>query len=252
MLARDCVAERLVALPYGTALLSLALPGWYEGNQVRVERLPAGWDAERIWADVERLHAGAQLDHRRLAIVEPALVEPLTALAGEGWDVAHLVAMVRRSAADPPPPPFDVTRLDADEYDAIRRRQLAAHDWARAPGMTEQMLAADTREAATGRVTRFGVRGDDGEIAGFATLLRFGGAGEIDNVEVLEPFRGRGCGRAVVTAAAEAGAGAGCDPVFVVADAGDERAVGLYAALGFEEAGRYVEMTRPLATAGGA
>lgn len=247
MLGRDCVAERLVALPYGTALLSLALPGWYEGNQVRVERLPAGWDADAIWADVERIQADASLTHRRIAIVDPELVEPLTALAARapGWEVARLVAMVRRHRADRPPPPATVDLLDAEDYEEVRRRQLATYEWARPPGIIDQMVAADAREDATHRVRRFGVRGDDGELVGFASLLRFGGAGEIDNVEVLEPFRGRGYGRAIVAAAADAAQAASCNPVFLVADADDERAVGLYTALGFEPEERYVEMTLP-------
>jgi ribosomal protein S18 acetylase RimI-like enzyme len=254
MLSRDCVAERLVAVPYGTALLSLALPGWYEGNQVRVERLPAGWDAEAIWTDIERVHADAGLTHRRVAIVEPSLVEPLTALAARapGWDVVRLVAMVRRHRADRPPQPAAVDVLDAEDYADIRRRQLAAYEWARPPGIVDQMLAADAREDASERVRRFGVRGEDGELVGFASLLRFGGAGEIDNVEVLEPFRGRGYGRAVVAATADAATAASCEPVFLVADADDERAVGLYTALGFEPEERYVEMTlAPGATSAG-
>ena len=254
MLSRDSVAERLVALPYGTALLSLALPGWYEGNQVRVERLPAGWDADRIWADVERIHADAGLEHRRIAIVEPELDEPLIerAEAATGWDVVRLVAMVRRGREDRAAPPFAVEVLDAGDYAAIRRRQLAAYDWAKPPGIADQMLAADAREDATGRVRRYGVRGEDGELVGFASLLRFAGTGEIDNVEVLEPFRGRGYGRAVVAATADAATAASCEPVFLVADADDERAVGLYTALGFEPEERYVEMTlAPGATSAG-
>jgi ribosomal protein S18 acetylase RimI-like enzyme len=252
MLAQDVVAQRLVALPYGTALLSPALPAWYEGNHVRVERRPAGWTADAIFHDARQRLADAGLAHRRLIVVDRELHEPLAALAAaDAWDVTWLVAMVLRGRADRPPPSVAVEQLDAETYALFRRRQLAAHDWAREPGVLDQILAADAREHATGRVRRFGVHDTDGTLAGMATLQRFGGAGEVDNVEVLEERRGRGLGRAVVAAVADAARAASCEPVFLVVDADDPVPMKLYEQLGFETVDRMLELTlRPAAATG--
>lgn len=243
MLAQDAVAERLVALPYGTALLSPALPDWYEGNQVRVERAAAGWEPEAIFEDAQHRLEQAGLAHRRILVAVPALAEPLAVLAdGAGWDVVSLVAMALPAGAALGPGP-GVEAIGAEAYAAFRRRQLAAYPWAQAPGVVDQLLAADHREETRGDARRFGVRGADGELAGMATLHRFAGAGEIDNVEVLAEHRGTGLGKALVLGVAAAAREADCDPLFLVADAQDPVARGLYERLGFVVVDGQLELT---------
>lgn len=73
-----------------------------------------------------------------------------------------------------------------------------------------------------------------GEIAGWCEMRRSEAEGQVEDVVVLEPFRGRGLARALVCGAVEHLQMKGCDPIFVVAD--DEDTVkDLYSRLGFDE-----------------
>ncbi len=72
------------------------------------------------------------------------------------------------------------------------------------------------------------------EIVGWCEMRRFGAEGQIEDVVVLEPYRGRGLARALVCAAVEQLRMEGCDPIFVVADDNDT-VKDLYSRLGFDE-----------------
>ncbi len=63
-------------------------------------------------------------------------------------------------------------------------------------------------------------------------------AGCIDDVYVVPPLRGHGLGRAITRAAMAAGGW------FLFTEVADPRPQALYRSLGFEEAGRLVQLTR--------
>jgi predicted GNAT family acetyltransferase len=67
---------------------------------------------------------------------------------------------------------------------------------------------------------------------------------EIDNVNTLERFRGRGIARAVVGRAVQEGLDRGADVIFLIADDADWPKQ-LYAKLGFDPIGGFWQFTKP-------
>jgi ribosomal protein S18 acetylase RimI-like enzyme len=66
---------------------------------------------------------------------------------------------------------------------------------------------------------------------------------QVENVDTLEEFRGRGVARSVVLRAVEAARDADAEHVFIVADDADWPRE-LYARLGFDRVGRTRQFTR--------
>ena len=83
----------------------------------------------------------------------------------------------------------------------------------------------------------------DGTLAGRCELLENGADAQIEYVDTLEEYRGRGVARAVVLAAAEAARRAGADRVFIATDM-DDGPKPLYERFGFEPNGHEWEFTR--------
>ena len=77
----------------------------------------------------------------------------------------------------------------------------------------------------------------EGEVAGWCEMRRHEAAGQVEDVVVLEPFRGMGLARALVGGAVERLWEDGCDLIFVVADDKDT-VKELYRRLGFDDARR--------------
>jgi ribosomal protein S18 acetylase RimI-like enzyme len=77
----------------------------------------------------------------------------------------------------------------------------------------------------------------DGEVAGWCEVRGIETRGQVEDVVVLEPFRGRGLARALVGGAVERLRADGCDRIAVVADDNDT-VKDLYRHLGFDDAGR--------------
>jgi len=73
---------------------------------------------------------------------------------------------------------------------------------------------------------------------GFVLVRAAGDEAEILTLAVAPEARGRGLGRALVRAAAEAAAELGAKALFLEVAVDNQAALGLYAALGFTEAGR--------------
>ena len=83
----------------------------------------------------------------------------------------------------------------------------------------------------------------DGILAGQCELYVNGADAQIEYVDTLEEYRGRGVARAVVLAAAEAARRAGADRVFIATDM-DDGPKPLYERFGFDPIGREWEFTR--------
>jgi predicted GNAT family acetyltransferase len=67
---------------------------------------------------------------------------------------------------------------------------------------------------------------------------------QIETVDTLEEYRGRGLARSLVLAATDAALAAGADLVLIVAD-DDDWPKELYSKLGFDPAGRFWQFTLP-------
>ena len=83
----------------------------------------------------------------------------------------------------------------------------------------------------------------DGALAGQCELYVDGADAQVEFVDTLEEFRGRGVARAVVLGAAEAAREAGADRVFILADENDWPKE-LYRRLGFDPMARRWEVQR--------
>src|SRR4051812_23342365 len=230
MAVEDAIVDRVRLLPFGAALETPSCPQWHAGNALRVTSAPSGAGAVlSVAAEViERLG----WTHRRVVIMEPALVESLAA-AAIGWTVMRLLVMARRRPPDPGPLGWRVGRLSPEEHAAIRGAFIAEQPWA-SPAAVAQILTGEGRLDVLGNARRVGVWSAAAELVGVASALGFGAAWEIDNVSVLEAHRGQGYGRAVTAAAMATAVEAGAKDVFLLAEADDPRPQRLYGQLGFD------------------
>lgn len=91
------------------------------------------------------------------------------------------------------------------------------------------------------------LRGAAGGRARQCELYTIGPDAQIEYVDTLEEYRGRGVARAVILAAIDAARDAGARHVFICAEA-DDWPNALYERLGFDAIGREWEFTRAPAT----
>ena len=104
-------------------------------------------------------------------------------------------------------------------------------------------MAEFRRVLVEGVGARFFAQRLDGRIAGSCELYLEGDVAQIEDVNTLEEFRGRGVARNVVLRAAEEAARSGATFVFLFADEQDWPRH-LYARLGFDEVGQSRLFTR--------
>jgi ribosomal protein S18 acetylase RimI-like enzyme len=123
-----------------------------------------------------------------------------------------------------------------------RRSQLAGEPWA-TPALVEQLLAAKLAIARV-VVARFFAVLVDGQAVSYVDLYHDGCTAQIEDLATLSQHRGRGYASALVLRALQEAQLAGCDLVFLVADAQDWPKA-LYRRLGFDELGGYVKFIRP-------
>jgi GNAT superfamily N-acetyltransferase len=232
-------STRIQRSPFGTALFNDDFPSYWDGNFLRVDRRSA--TAEQLIAEAHRLFEG--FAHREIVVPDESVGSRLAASFGrDGWEVDRLVFMVQRREPDRESV-VAVEECTFDEvYPLMLETNLSSHG-----GMTRE--AAETNAAVrsvfvdvTG--VRFFVARVDGELAGVCELSVHEGVAEIDNVNTLERFRGRGIARAVVGRAVQEGLDRGADVIFLIADDADWPKQ-LYAKLGFDPIGGFWQFTKP-------
>jgi GNAT superfamily N-acetyltransferase len=240
----EAVVDEVCRVRQGSALLTPSLPLVWQLNALRVE--------ERDVAPVELVDAAdgalADLGHRKLVVHDAALGERLARpLASAGWNVLRLLVMVRDRAPERAPRSDAGGAVDrrtgAAGLAAFRREQ--PFGWQEEA--VEQLAAMDERfdRAVAGR--DFAAPLDDP--ACVCRLYTGRGVGQVDEVGTVEARRGRGHASAAVLAAADAAAAEGCDPVFLLTDAGDWPRH-WYRRLGFSEIGSVYEFLKlPLGAA---
>jgi ribosomal protein S18 acetylase RimI-like enzyme len=236
--ADEAAVDDVVPTRHGSALLTPSLPLVWQLNSVRVEDPDAGPAEVAAEADEVLGDAG----HRKLVVHDPSHGARLApALAADGWNAYRLLVMVRDR------PPERPVRQDAGgEVDrdtgaatlaAFRREQ--PFGWQEAA--VEQLAAMDERYARASRARDFVAPLDDPACA--CRLYTANGLAQVDEVGTLEARRNLGYASAAVTAAAEAAAAEGCDPVFLLTDAGDWPQA-WYRRLGFSSIGSIYEFLK--------
>ncbi len=220
----------------GTALFNDDFPGRYDSNFLRVERPVGSASAAEIAADADRLLAA--FGHREVVVTDEADGDRLAAGFGElGWQVDHLLYLVRRRAPDRP---GEAEVREAPVEDALGFRREV---WRRANGEASVPIADFVRVLADRAGARFFLSHKDGAAVAGCELYVHERVAQIEDVNTLEEARGLGLARAVVLAAADEARRQGADLVFLIADAADWPKE-LYGKLGFDPVGASWQFTR--------
>jgi ribosomal protein S18 acetylase RimI-like enzyme len=214
--ADEAAVDEVRPTEHGKALLTPSLPLVWALNAVAVEDPAAG--PEVLAEEAEQVLA--HVSHRKLVVDDPehgARLAPR--LAAEGWNVYRLLVMVR----DRPPERQARPGAGAEVDRATGAATLAAFRREQPFGWQEmavqQLAAMDERYARLRRARDFAAPPDDPACA--CRLYTADRIAQIDEVGTLEARRNEGHATAAVTAAADAAAAEGCDPVFLLTDAAD-------------------------------
>jgi ribosomal protein S18 acetylase RimI-like enzyme len=227
---------------FGSVYLNADLPHRWSSNLLWVDPDARPPSAPALAAQVDEILGGVGLAHRKVI----ANGEPGRALAAGfldlGWTVHALVVMALEREADRSPS-MAVERVGFAQarplVEAISRRMEPVED---EPTLQELVGHKAVMERVAGAT--FFVARVDGVPAGMCELYIHDGVAQIEDVNTLEEFRGRGVARSVVLAAADAARAEGASLVFLLAD-DDDWPKGLYARLGFDPIGSEWEYVRP-------
>lgn len=239
-------ARRVVELPYGFAVLDARFPRSYDHNKLMVT---APVDPAVASSDADRVLGGAGLPHRLVSVLGSIEAGWAQQWVAAGYEHATEVIMAHTGAA-PDRPADPRIRVEAVEVQALR--EPARQEWReRMPDagddVIEQLAARRvTRLAAAPQVVFLAVRDDRGEIVSSADLYlsRTDRVAQIEEVVTLSRYAGRGFARAILADALSRARSAGCDLVFLVADA-DDWPQRLYHRLGYLAVGDGHTFTRP-------
>jgi ribosomal protein S18 acetylase RimI-like enzyme len=234
--AGDMGGTRTEASRFGLAVFNERLPLRYDSNYLLVDELP-----EAVSAD-DLVEEAARLDRRAVMLRDARTGERLAPrFQALGWRIHRGLVMAHRRQPERAADTGLVEEVDEAALRPPRRRLLAGEPWA-TPAVVEQLLDAKPAIARALTARFFAVR-VHGEVVGYVDLYHDGRTAQIEDLATLEEHRGRGYASALVLRALQEARGAGCDLVFLVADADDWPKL-LYRRLGFDELGRYVKPMR--------
>ena len=237
----DRTSSRIEPWRFGSVLLHDGFPHRYDSNFLRVERSLGDATARDLAAEAERLLSA--FGHREIVIpveAEGARVAP--GFAELGWAVDRIVYLCQHHAPDREAPDVEVDERTVDQVRPLLVAVNAAHGMDRA---TAEELAG-FRDVLVDRIgARLFVARVDGTDAACCDLYVHDGVAQVEDVNTLEAFRGRGLARAVVLRAVAEARDAGADLVFLMAD-DEDWPKHLYGKLGFERVGSFWQFTRVL------
>jgi ribosomal protein S18 acetylase RimI-like enzyme len=234
--AGDMGGARIEASRFGLAVFDEGLPLRYDSNYLLVDELPEAVSADDLVEEAKRLDRPAVMvrDQRTGERLAPRF-EAL------GWTIHRGLLMAHRRQPERAADTGLVEEVDEAALRPARRRQLAGEPWA-TPAVVQQLLDAKLT-IARALTARFFAVHVDRQVAGYVDLYHDGRTAQIEDLATLEEHRGRGYASALVLRALQEARHAGCDLVFLVADAEDWPKL-LYRRLGFDELGRYVKPMR--------
>jgi RimJ/RimL family protein N-acetyltransferase/predicted GNAT family acetyltransferase len=228
-------AERQVPTAHGIGLFADSVPNVYDANYLAVEDPPddAGVLAAETDGVMERFH------HRRV-ILEQGDDEAAAALGDLGYvRSTHLVFAHARE----PDRRVDTSMVHEVEFERLvpaRTAATIAEPWGDDDIATQ--LNDAKRLIMRAVPTRFFAAIVDDRIAAYCEVRSDGRTAQIEDVEAVSAYRGRGLGRAIVQHALDE-ARRGHDVVFLEALADDWPRL-LYAKLGFDVVGRRDFLTK--------
>ena len=233
-------SDRNVPTEHGIGRLADAIPDVYDANYLEVDGAAA--PGAVLAAEADSVLEARR--HRRIA-VEGGGVGLTDELAPLGFELSTHLLLAQQAPPDRLVDTSAVREVTLESLLPARTSATLAEPWGDRT-VAEQLNEAK-RRVAEAVPTRFFAVFADGEVAGYCELRELDRVAQIEDVEVLERFRGRGLGRAVVQSALEAGL-AGNEIVWLAALA-DDWPRELYAKLGFRVVGRndvYTKLPHPL------
>jgi N-acetylglutamate synthase-like GNAT family acetyltransferase len=236
------MATRVVPFPGGVAYLDDEFPIRYTANYLWVDEAGAA-PVEHWIAEADRILGGAGRAHRKVMFADPADSDRLAmGFIEQGFRQDKGILLMQREVperehaidhieevgfAEVRPLLLEIQRRYTTTATERENEQLVDHR-----GKMERVVGA-----------RFFVARVDGEPAGCCELYVDGDLAQVESVDTLEEFRGRGLASAFVLRAAAEGRAAGADEVFLWADAEDWPRH-WYARLGFREVSPSSDFTR--------
>jgi RimJ/RimL family protein N-acetyltransferase/ribosomal protein S18 acetylase RimI-like enzyme len=233
---QDAAAEQRVPARHGVGLFAPSVREVYDLNYVRAEQ-PA--PADELVAEAEQLME--DYFHRRV-ILERADGRTATEFRSHGWTVVPHLIMARTREPDRRVDTAMVREVSFDELTAPRREVTVGEPW----GDDEISSLLDDAKRLIMRAvrTRFFAAFADGEVAAYCELRSDGTVAQIEDVNTLARFRGRGLGRAVVQHAV--GEARGASEIVYLEALADDWPRELYTKLGFDVVGeRHVNTLFP-------
>lgn len=228
-------------LPWGTAFFHDGFPLRYDANMAIADRPLGRATADDVVTTLDEEYDGFR--HREVEFASVSDADAIAMGMGEhGYAIEHMEVMARRRGPDRAPDLGAVEELELAEMQPFIAEVTRREPWGGEPGIAE-MLASYRQVLVEGVGARFLAQRVDGKLAGSCELYVEGDAAQIEDVNTLEEFRGRGVARNVVLRAADEAKKAGASFVFLFADAQDWPRH-LYGRLGFDEIGHSRLFTR--------
>jgi RimJ/RimL family protein N-acetyltransferase/predicted GNAT family acetyltransferase len=231
----EAASERVVPGLHTVGLFADSVANVYDLNYLRAEQ-PA--PAAVLAAEAEE--AMETFLHRKV-VVERGGHDAAAGFTELGWNVTPHLIMARRREADRAADTSMIREVEFEELRDARRAVTLAE-----PSGDEslsQLLDRGKRRIMAAVPTRFFAAVADSRIAAYCELRSDGSVAQIEDVNTLPAFRGRGLGRAVVQAAADEATRSGA-LLFLEALA-DDWPKELYARLGFDVVDERVLFLKP-------
>lgn len=232
------LSTRAVPFDAGVAYFDDDYPERYTANRIVVSDPAIG--ADELVASADDVLGGKGLAHRHVSVMDEGGDRLAPGFRDAGYEAERVVGMVLRRPPDRPAPlpteerSFDEVRPLTEE---IYRRDLPTAPEV-AARFVEQHAAWDRKLGTRRFVARI-----DGAFAGQCELYPFGDDAQVEFVDTLEEYRGRGVARSVVLAAVAAAHHAGAERVYIAAEDDDWPKL-LYERLGFDPVGVMWDFTR--------
>ena len=233
--AHEQTARRVEPLRYGFAAFDETLPLVYFANLLWVTAGPGEVSAAELLGDADRLLA--DFEHRWVVVDREPLWCTLDGdFVSAGWGLQTHVVMAHRRPPDRVPELGAVREVAHADIHAAEMRYMLTQPWCTTAEPARQVIEHHLRLGAVLGERCFAIfDGDD--VSAYAKLRHHDGVAQVEDVVVLDGYRGRSYGRLVTTAALLAGLELEPELIFIVAD-DDEWPKQLYGRLGFEAAGR--------------
>lgn len=228
-------AERREPAPHGVGLFADSVPSVYDANYLSVEEPDV--DADELAAETDRVMEHC---HHRRVVLEQSGDATAAALAERGYVRSTHIVFAHRREPDRRVDTSMVQEVEFDRIEPVRDATTIAEPWG--DDEIARQLNGAKRLIMQAVATRFFAAIVDERVAAYCEIRSNGRTAQIEDVEAVRAYRGRGLGRAIVQHALDE-ARRTHDVVFLEALA-DDWPRRLYAKLGFDAVGRREFLTR--------